>query len=339
MRQETPEYRAAAKLLSEGRTLEGFDGLDRLGWIKEVGVDDDRYRQVAADYLQARADKKSVLVVSPTHAEAARVTQEIRAGLRQCGQLGKDGPRLHPAGRGQDLGSRTRRSLHLPARAMSSSSTRTARASPRAIASPSPIRRRCRSPKPVSSQLYRPEPIALAKGDIIRFTATVKTLDGEHKLYNGASKTVAGFTKNGDLKLDNGWVVAKDAGHFRHGFVETSFGSQGKTVQRVILAVAESSLPAANQEQMYVGASRARQLMTLYTDNKAAVRRAVQRSSKKLAALDIRPPDEAAAKREKKRLRQVRKRRRAYWERSREEELANTPIHPNENERQVSYGR
>ena len=58
--------------------------------------------------------------------------------------------------------------------------------------------------------------------------------------------------------------------------METSFGSQGRTVQRVILAVAESSLPAANQEQMYVGASRAKQLMTLYTDQKAAVRSAVQ---------------------------------------------------------------
>ena len=70
--------------------------------------------------------------------------------------------------------------------------------------------------------LYRPDVIALAKGDQIRFTGTVKTLDGKHKLYNGASKTVAGFTKAGDIKLDNGWVVSKDAGHFRSGFVETS---------------------------------------------------------------------------------------------------------------------
>ena len=43
-------------------------------------------------------------------------------------------------------------------------------------------------------QLYRPERIALAEGDKIRFTGTVKTLDGEHKLSNGSTKTVAGFT-------------------------------------------------------------------------------------------------------------------------------------------------
>ena len=36
LRQETPEYRAAAKLLSEGKPLEGFDALDRLGWVKGI---------------------------------------------------------------------------------------------------------------------------------------------------------------------------------------------------------------------------------------------------------------------------------------------------------------
>ena len=30
LRQETPEYRAAAKLLSEGKTLEGLEAID--GW-------------------------------------------------------------------------------------------------------------------------------------------------------------------------------------------------------------------------------------------------------------------------------------------------------------------
>jgi hypothetical protein len=144
----------------------------------------------------------------------------------------------------------------------------------------------------------------------VRFTGTVKTLDGKHTLKNGMSKEIAGITSAGNLKLDNGWVVSKDAGHFRSGFVETSFGSQGRTVQRVILAVAESSLPATNQQQMYVGASRAKQRMTLYTDHKAAVRSAVQRSSLKLAASDLLAKDRKA--REEERNRRQRKKRHAY---------------------------
>ena len=72
------------------------------------------------------------------------------------------------------------------------------------------------------SQHYRSDRIDLAEGDKIRFTATVKTLDGKHKLSNGSTETVAGFTPAGDLRLDNGRVESADAGHFRGGFIETS---------------------------------------------------------------------------------------------------------------------
>ena len=81
------DYKKAAQAFSEGRTEEGFKELDRLGWIKQV-EDSDRYKQLAAAYLAAVAEKKrggenkSALVVSPTHAEAQRITQAIRAGLK-----------------------------------------------------------------------------------------------------------------------------------------------------------------------------------------------------------------------------------------------------------------
>src|SRR5581483_9069895 len=79
--------------------------------------------------------------------------------------------------------------------------------------------------------LYRPETIKLSAGDKIRGTGTVTTTCGKHKLRNGSVQTVAGFTKTG-IKLKNGWVIPNDAGHFRMGWVDTSFSSQGKTVQR-----------------------------------------------------------------------------------------------------------
>ncbi len=310
MRQEPHAYKAAAKLLSEGKTLDGFNALDGMGWIKEMAGDDERYRQIAGDYLQALKDKKSVLVVSPTHAEAARVTQAIRSGLRQAGKLGKEErafTRLVAVG---DVSEAMRglATTYRPGDVIQfhQNAKGFTKGDRLIVTDPAAV--------PLSEagkfSLYRTQPIALSTGDKIRFTGTVKTLDGEHKLYNGASKTVAGFTPAGDMKLDNGWVVPKDAGHFRSGFVETSFGAQGRTVQRVILAVAEESLPASNQQQMYVGASRAKQWMRLYTNNKAAVRAAVQRSSLKLAASDLLPKDRKAAD-EARRLKQ-RKKRHAY---------------------------
>ncbi len=139
--------------------------------------------------------------------------------------------------------------------------------------------------------LYRPEKILLASGDRIRFTATVKTLDGEHTLKNGMAHTVSEITPGGNIRLDNGWLVGSDAGHFRHGFVETSFGAQGRTVQRVILGMSSQSMGAMNMEQLYVSASRAKEWIRLYTDSKHGIREAVKRSSQKLAALDIKRPE------------------------------------------------
>ena len=69
LRQEG-DYKKAAQALSEGRIEEGFEELDKLGWIKQV-PDDERYKQLAAAYLSAAAEKKrdgkpkSALVVSP----------------------------------------------------------------------------------------------------------------------------------------------------------------------------------------------------------------------------------------------------------------------------------
>jgi conjugative relaxase-like TrwC/TraI family protein len=89
------DYKKAAQALSEGRTEEGFEELDKLGWIKQV-ADSDRDKQLAAAYLSAAAEKKkdgkpkSALVVSPTHAEGDRITDAIRVGLKAKGKLGKE---------------------------------------------------------------------------------------------------------------------------------------------------------------------------------------------------------------------------------------------------------
>ncbi len=170
--------------------------------------------------------------------------------------------------------------------------------------------------------LYRPEAIALAEDDVIRFTGTVTTHEGEHKLRNGDVHTVAGFTPGGNIRLENGWVVSKDAGHFRSGFVETSMGSQGRTVQRVILGMSSASLPAINMEQMYVSASRAREQLRLYTDEADAVRDAIRYSSAKKAALDLVPPplpqpvrpDPLGVYREHRRRREFTARLREAWD-------------------------
>ena len=87
------DYKKAAQALSEGRIVEGFEELDKLGWIKQVD-DADRYQKLADAYLEAVAEKKrnseykSALVVSPTHKELDQISDAIRTGLKAQGRLG-----------------------------------------------------------------------------------------------------------------------------------------------------------------------------------------------------------------------------------------------------------
>ena len=99
-------------------------------------------------------------------------------------------------------------------------------------------------------------------------------------------------------------------------------------------------------EQMYVSASRGKEWMRIYTDDKEELKAAVQRSSQKLAALDIQrpvPKPMKAAKpqrwhRLRKHLERLRRlavieRTRAAWEKARPQ-----PQKERQQERQADYG-
>lgn len=313
LRQEGAEYRAAATLLSQGETAEGFDALDRMGWVQEI-AGEERYRRIAADYLQALEEKKSVLLVSPTHAEAATITDELRAVLRAAGRLGEEErefSRLAPTNASEAERGRVESYRPGDVLVFHQNAKGFTKGQRLVVDDPAAVP----FAQAAKFQVYRPEAIGLSVGDKIRFTGSVKTRDGKHRLSNGQIRSVAGWTKGGDIRLDNGWVVAADVGMFRSGWVETSFSSQGKTVQRAIVAVAAASLPAANQEMLYVSSSRAKERMSLYSDDKQAVRQAVQRSSQKLAALELKP--EPPAPPERLHRQKERRRRWAFFERVR----------------------
>lgn len=66
------EYKAAVKALADGDIVKGFKRLDEMGWIREI-PGSERYKQMAADYVEALANGKTALVISPTHSEGVTV--------------------------------------------------------------------------------------------------------------------------------------------------------------------------------------------------------------------------------------------------------------------------
>ena len=127
-------------------------------------------------------------------------------------------------------------------------------------------------------EVYRPvQQLALAVGDRIRITAGGKTKDGKHRLSNGSLLTVEGFTRRGDIVVDHGWVIDRRFGHFTHGYTVTSHASQGKTVDKVIVAMSSESLPATDQRTAYVAVTRGKEQALVFTDDRYELLRAMKR--------------------------------------------------------------
>lgn len=284
------DYKKAAQALSEGRTDEAFEELDRLGWIKEV-EGSDRDKQLASAYLEAVSEKKrggvakSALVVSPTHAEGDRITKAIRAGLKAKGKLGEE----HLVG------------AWIPAHLTDAQKTDATQyelgyllqfhqnAAGYKKGSRLIVGEQVKPPTQLANRFeaYRPVQLALAVGDRVRVTAGGKTKDGKHKLSNGSLLNVQGFTARGDIIVDHGWVIDRDFGHLSHGYVVTSHASQGVTVDKVFIGMSSESFPATNQRSAYVAITRGKEQAVIFTDDKEELLKAVSRPDDPLSATQL----------------------------------------------------
>jgi conjugative relaxase-like TrwC/TraI family protein len=283
------DYKRAVQLLSKGKTIEGFDELDKLGWIIEV-PDEKRYLRLAEAYVQASAEKgkggapASVLVVTPTHAEAGRITDAIRADLSARSQLGEEREfrvwvpvHLTEAERGEARSYEPGYMLQFHQNAKGGF-----KAGQRLLATSGtlPLDQAARF------QVYRPSDLKLATGDRLRVTANGKTADG-HRINNGDLFTCKGFTPAGDIITDNGWVIGRDFGHVALGYAITSWASQSKTVDKVLIGESAVSAPASGRAGFYVEASRGRTQTLIFTDDKQSLREAVSRDRERLTATEV----------------------------------------------------
>jgi conjugative relaxase-like TrwC/TraI family protein len=283
IRRQSGAYKQAIRALSEDRTVEGFKQLDKLGWIREV-CEADRYKLLARDYAETVAAGKSALVVSPTHREGDRVTEEIRAELRRSGRLGAH-QQTFSVLENANLTAAERRDAvnYLPGDVLvfHQNAPGHRKGSRIVIGKQSAPLREAKH-----FTAYRASTLSLSRGDLIRVTKNGKTLEGT-RLNNGSVAEVKGFTRDGDIVLKSGGTIAKDWGHWSYGYCVTSHASQGRSVDRVFVGQSSESFPASSQEQFYVSASRGKERVTVYTDDKHALLDAVCRTDERLTATEL----------------------------------------------------
>jgi hypothetical protein len=284
-RQTAAEYRDVVKLLSKGKTAEGFDRLDELGWIKLLPTWD-RYKPVAEAYVSHLEGNRDSLIVCPTHKESALVVAEVRKQLKKRHLLKEDERtvrRLVPlqwteaerADAGNYIGDEIIRFNR---------NVDGFRAGEQVLAGD--VLDRLATIKPKYFTTFAAEDIGIAAGEVIRVGFNCKSLDGQ-QLNNGACYRVKRFSRSGDLVLENGWMLSAGSGAAGYGYTSTAHASQGRTTDHLILVQSTMSHAAASRESFYVALSRGRKSAEVFTDDRRALRDAVQRNDPRITATEL----------------------------------------------------
>ena len=320
-RQKKSDYRQAVEAISSGSAkgaAQGFEFLDRMGAIVEAGGEA-RRRLLVNDYLDTAGDGETALVIAPTHAEGMDITSDIRDGLKATGRLGghecvfvaRRNTHWTSAQKGDGRNYRSGQVVQfhkaVGGKRKSKSGVRGTSGGYAKGESAMVLRQDMghvivmrqdgsQASLPLDNSerfsVYETRNLGVAEGERIRITANGYGKAESHRkkpprLNNGDTFTVQGFTPEGDIKLEGGVVLPKTFGHMTHGYVDTSHAAQGKTVDRVFIAVGDQSLKAANRAQWYVSVSRGRESVRIYTEDKEALKSAVQKSPERLSVSEM----------------------------------------------------
>jgi conjugative relaxase-like TrwC/TraI family protein len=297
-RQKADAHKAVVADLRAGNLERAFKQLDRLGMFQELAPEA-RHETLAADYVAAVEDGKTALVISPTHLEGERVTTRIRERLKATGRLSgnerefvqlknlqwTEAQRSDARNYQPDMVVQFhqnvpgfRRGERVTVKRRDTHGVQVERVNGESV--PLSLDNAGRF------QVHESRTIALSPGDRVRITQNGFTRDNQ-RLNNGDLKQIQGFSKGGDLKLANGWVIPKDYGNLAHGYCVTSYASQSKGVDRVFIAESSESFRAADRQQFYVSVSRFKEALTIYTDDKRQLLEAVSKSSARPSATDV----------------------------------------------------
>jgi conjugative relaxase-like TrwC/TraI family protein len=292
-------YRRAVKEAADGKVAESFDVLDRLGCIREVSGEA-RCDMLVSEYLAAEARKEKVLVVAQTRDEVRTVNDVIRAKLREAGQLGPG--QILTTYQPIDLDEAQKRDarFYQPGyhacfvrgygRFARGEIFRIIEASERGI-----VIEKNGTQSTMSYRYTDRIAVAVAKdmevavGDKLQLKFNGKSAEGT-RLNNGELVSVCEVGRDGSLLVEGTAGARKTLSPTQRllgrGYAVTSYGSQGKTVDTVLLADA-GNRAATDAHQWYVSISRGRKRVLVFTPDKDALRAQVQQAGDRELALDL----------------------------------------------------
>jgi ATP-dependent exoDNAse (exonuclease V) alpha subunit len=297
-RQKIAVLREAVGELAKGKTESGFDKLDAVGAIQEIEDQAARMEAICQKYLEAARNKKTSLIVAPTHGECRRIASAVRQALKKEGILSQVEQTIARLGRLNLTGAQRQDAVNYQSGNVIEFHQRAAggfksgeqwKVVGRQGASELVLERDGKKrffslSRPGSFNVFEPESIPLSVGDRVRITKNFKSQGKQFR--NNELHTVTRI-EDGKITLDGAEIISRGGLHIDQGFVITSHAAQGKTVDQVIVSVPIDSFTQVNEAQFYVSMSRGREAMHLFTDSKVALREAVTRPSSRLSPLEL----------------------------------------------------
>ncbi|OAM86924.1 relaxase domain-containing protein [Termitidicoccus mucosus] len=298
------KYRSAMKAAAEGRLAVSFDKLDAMGCIRELDAGE-RMTELAREYCEALGRKEKVLAVAQTWDDVHAANDAIRTRLRETGRL--DAGRPVASWQAADLSEAQKRDARFYTldagvffvrgygRFKRGDWCEVAGAGEHGVTLRKDGRATTVSYKCADRFVVtRTNELELARGDRLQMKFNGKSAEGA-AIRNGELVTVRRVMKDGRIRVrDDAGVTKTLAASQRmlvRGYAVTSYASQGKTVDTVLVAHDGEQAPM-NRNQWYVGISRARQKVVVFTSDKEALKLNVERESDRELALSVKP-DEA----------------------------------------------
>jgi ATP-dependent exoDNAse (exonuclease V) alpha subunit len=290
IRQIPKHYRKAVQLMANNKTAEGLERLNDLGVVEEKSH---HYLSAAAKrYVNTINDGKKCLLVSPTHREIDTLNALVRKEFsnqkildlseqqsRTCFQdhnWTRDQIASHQTYRAGNairfntplFGSQYQKHDILIIDRISENSNLIFTNGD--TLSPNKIKHK------ISVGMMKS--LELAPGDKILITAN----NQDYSLTNGDTATIEEILQDGEIQLSDGRTIPRDFESISYGYATTSHKSQGSTCDHAILAAAQMSNRAC-----YVGSSRGRQSVKVFTPDFEHLHSSVKRNSEHLTGHDL----------------------------------------------------
>lgn len=300
-RQRTAAYKRAVTAISLGDVDAAIQILDDMGSIQEVDLLDERMELEAKEYVQSLSQYKTVLAISPTHAEGRLLTAAIRSQMRVQSKLGD--VELNVATyRNQNLTEAQRKMAHFyktgdVIRFHQNTTGGFKKSEIVRVASVSGAGLLVESQSSGSARMldishakhfnvFDQGSINVAVGDRVRITRNMYSINGK-RLLNGNLHNVTAIPTKGTIELDSKYLIRTDSGSIDYGYVSTSHSSQGKTADKVIISQSDLSFSASSLQQFYVSVSRGRDAIKIFTDSKDDLKSAVRNSMYRMTAMEL----------------------------------------------------